>query len=449
MPRFEPFYGIRYAPSIPIGEVISPPYDIVDDAERSILAARNSANAIHVELPAERTGFADRYESAADIWTSWLRNGTVLYDHDPSLYVYRMTPPNGVSTIGVVGALSLEPPGDGILPHEETIPKDKTDRLELLRHCRANISPIWGLSLASGLGSLYAPVTSATPAVRAVDDESVLHELWVISDVKVTDSICRAVARAPVVVADGHHRYETALAFSEESAMSLAPATGRGTESGLASSAVNGLAEGNGVPGYRTSIPPSDGRWRDAAPGTGAGMVMALMVELSQDQLSVLPIHRMVSLAAPDSVSSVGLQEAFAWQFELKDIGPLSITRAMEVIRGGRMAMVSQDGMWELARRRQGSEVDSFLVGMAIQAVPKSVGCGEGIDISYTPDVARAVDAVQRKEARFAVLMRPVTVGQIADYARRKTRMPAKSTYFWPKPRTGMVFRSLDSPSGN
>jgi uncharacterized protein (DUF1015 family) len=178
-------------------------------------------------------------------------------------------------------------------------------------------------------------------------------------------------------------------------------------------------------------------------------MVMALMVELSQDQLSVLPIHRMVSLAAPDSVSSVGLQEAFAWQFELKDIGPLSITRAMEVIRGGRMAMVSQDGMWELARRRQGSEVDSFLVGMAIQAVPKSVGCGEGIDISYTPDVARAVDAVQRKEARFAVLMRPVTVGQIADYARRKTRMPAKSTYFWPKPRTGMVFRSLDSPSGN
>jgi len=436
VPRIEPFYGIRYAPAIPIGQAIAPPYDIVSAAERSVLAARSEANAIHVELPVERSGFANRYESAADIWRAWLEDGIVLYDHDPSLYIYRMTPPNSKSTTGIIGALALEPPGNGILPHEETIPKDKSDRLELLRHCRANISPIWGLSLAPGLGVLYTP-SPATPLVgRVTDDDAVLHELWKISDVAAIQEICQTIAKAPVVVADGHHRYETALAFSEEQEGSHSERTGGGASTGRHD-------EYDSVASNAHGFSPGSG-----GIGTGAGVVMAFVVELSEDQLSVLPIHRIVSLASPSSMDPAQLTEAFGAYFQLEHIGPLDRVTAMDVVMDGRMAMFSEDGMWELVRREKSTEVDSSLVSKAISALVSSRGSRDGIDMSYASDADQAVQAVERKEAGFAVLMRPVTVAQIADYAHQKKRMPPKSTYFWPKPRTGMVFRSLYPPHG-
>ncbi|MHB8264291.1 MAG: DUF1015 family protein [Acidimicrobiales bacterium] len=438
MPRIEPFYGIRYAPSIPISEAIAPPYDIVSAGERSMFAARNRANAIHVELPVERSGFANRYEVAADIWTGWLEDGIVMYDHDPSLYIYRMTPPNGRPTTGIVGALVLEPPGDGILPHEETIPKDKSDRLELLRHCRANISPIWGLSLAPGLAALYTPSPSVPLVAKAMDDESVLHELWKISDGAAIEEICRTVAKAPVVVADGHHRYETALAFSEEQGGSPLARAGEGSRSG-SSDGDGGVA--SNAHGFST-----DSGWLGT--GTGTGVVMALIVELSEDQLSVLPIHRTVSVASLGSMDSMQLTGAFGEYFQLEDIGPLDRATAMNAVMDGRMAIVSRDGMWELVRRDKDEEVDSSLVSKAISALATSLGSRDGIDMSYVSDADQAVQAVEREEAGLAVLMRPVTVAQIADYAHRKKRMPPKSTYFWPKPRTGMVFRSLDPPPG-
>ncbi len=145
MPRFRPFAGLRYDRSLPLDKVIAPPYDVVGPEERAVLAARHRANAIHVELPVQdnRTGL-DKYRSAAQIFATWRQDGVLVPEASEAFYAYRMTVPSGASTTGVIGALACEAPGGDILPHEQTIPKDKSDRLDLLRRAGPTCRPSGG-----------------------------------------------------------------------------------------------------------------------------------------------------------------------------------------------------------------------------------------------------------------------------------------------------------------
>ena len=215
MPRFEPFAALRYDPAIPLDRVIAPPYDVVDAVERVRLAGRHLANAIHVELPVEdpRTGL-DKYQSAAAYLARWTEEGVLQRDPAPAFYGYRMTGPGGSTTTGVIGALGCDAAGGDVLPHEQTMPKDTTDRLDLLRACRANLSPIWGLSLTPGLSKTYQ--SDGPPTAEATDDDGVVHALWVIDDRSVIEAITAGVGSSPLVIADGHHRYQTALTYQAE-----------------------------------------------------------------------------------------------------------------------------------------------------------------------------------------------------------------------------------------
>ena len=147
MPRFEPFQGLRFRSEVaPLAQVIAPPYDVISASERSHLASRHRANAVLVELPeADLPGGRDRYAVAADLFARWQSKGILVADPGRNLYPYRMTDPSGRATTGVIGALGLADPGEesDILPHEQTLPKPKSDRLDLLRATRANLSPIW------------------------------------------------------------------------------------------------------------------------------------------------------------------------------------------------------------------------------------------------------------------------------------------------------------------
>ena len=177
MARLEPFAGIRYdLEPRDLGRVIAPPYDVIDAAQRADLAGRDPHNAVRIDLPAEADGDR-RYEIANDLLTQWQRDGILVTDEQPSFTIYRMTATDdtGVErrTTGVIGALELRPPGTDILPHEHTTPKAKSDRLDLLRSCRANLSAIWGLSLAKGLTDLL-PV-EAPPLADLVDEDGVRH----------------------------------------------------------------------------------------------------------------------------------------------------------------------------------------------------------------------------------------------------------------------------------
>jgi uncharacterized protein (DUF1015 family) len=399
MPRFEPFAGLRYDRFLPLEKLIAPPYDVVSPPQRQELASRHRANAIHVELPEEDvTRGLDRYESAARLLGEWREDGTLRLDATPAFYGYRMRTPNGARTSGVVGALWCEAPGGEILPHEQTIPKDKSDRLELLRHCKANLSPIWGLSLTAGLAESYR--SNDAPEMEATDDDGVVHSLWVIDDPAAIRAISAAVAETPVVIADGHHRYETALAYQAECA--------------------------------------GDDRAAVAVAGGGSDAIMAFVVELSEDELSVGPIHRSIS-GIPDGFDVVG---AFGRLFETVDAGPLDDQLVAAVADSQSLALLLADEVWLLTPRAEayeeaGSDLDSSLVALA-------VGEMGGATTSHHHEAGAALGALRSGEAQAAVLLRPVTVGQIREWAHARRRMPPKSTYFFPKPRTGMVFRALD-----
>lgn len=394
MPRFEPFAGLRYNPSLRLDLLIAPPYDVVGEQERAELAARHRANAIHVELPVEDRNLSlDRYANAARLFAAWQQDGALRRDAGPCFYTYRMTPPGAAPTTGVIGALACEPVGGDILPHEETIPKDTTDRLDLLRACRANLSPIWGLSLTDGLAATYQP--DGEPDERAVDDDGVVHELWVIEDPTVQEAIALGVAASPVVIADGHHRYQTALTYQAEQRAR-----------------------------------------RDGRPGDD--LIMALIVELAEDQLRVGPIHRTVTgvPAGTDLVAVLG-----RW-FDTVHAGPFEDAMVETVASSGALTLVTPDGLWLLSPRPEtyeaaASDLDSSVVAVALADVP-------GATTTHHHGWEEAVDAVRSGTAQAALLLRPVTVEQIAAWARDRRRMPPKSTYFFPKPRTGMVYRTLE-----
>ncbi len=328
----------------------------------------------------------------------WQAEGILRADPTPCLYPYRMTDKAGRASTGVIGALGLAEPGQesDILPHEQTLPKPKSDRLDLLRATRANLSPIWGLSLRHGLTATFDP-TEDEPSADAYDDDGVRHQLWVLDDRDAIDAITTAVAEAPVVIADGHHRYQTALTYQGECR------------------AANGGAAG-----------PYD-------------LVLALIVELAEDQLTVGAIHRTISGLPPDFDLAAACAPWFdvvrAGAADERTLGALAEARSLTLVTGGSAYLLHPlEATYEAA---DGSDLDSSLIAVLLSHLPPH-------ESMHRHSVTEAIAALDDGEAQAAFLLRPVTVAQIGSWAAERKRMAPKTTFFSPKPRTGMVFRSLD-----
>jgi uncharacterized protein (DUF1015 family) len=391
VPQLLPFPALRYQRVPDLTALVAPPYDVISAEGRLDLENRHPANAVRLDYPRDE-GDGDAYGRAATRLAGWLGGGVLQQDSVPTLSIYRMTATDNAGrvtvTTGILGALVLEEPGTGdILPHEQTTTKDKADRLSLIRSTRINTSPIWGLSMAQGVNTTYQP--TGDPHHRAVDDEGVLHELWIIQDTAQIDTICAQIASAPIVVADGHHRFETALTYQQER--------------------------------------PADDE--------GAKAILTYIVELAPDQLVVRGIHRIVNSL------TVGLVDALLPYFDLSPADPAQFTpvHAHDLPGLGALMVLTADGAW-YARPKDGAipaelTLDSERVRFALEAHEPS--------LTYHHDAATLAAAVSDGAAG-AILLRPATVDQIRHVAETRTRMPAKTTFFWPKPRSGMVFRPLD-----
>ena len=395
MARFEPFPGIRYdLARSDLGQVLAPPYDVIDAPQRAALAARDERNAVRIDLPDVEDG-DERYEIARSLLRDWLAEGVLVVDDRPSFTVYRMSAVDdgGVErhTTGVIGALELSPPGTDILPHEHTTKKAKSDRLDLLRSCRANLSAIWGLSLAKGLTDLL-PVGDE-PLADVVDEDGVRHTVWRVDDPEVCAAISAAVATQPVVVADGHHRYETSLAYKAE------------------------REEADGDPGE-------------------ARATMAYIVELVEDELTVHAIHRLVN-GLPEGVDLV---DALSPWFEAAGPPPADEPVTTAMIDAGCLTLVLPDGEVLLRPRADAladaRDLDSSRLDVGLAALPAH-------DLTFQHGVANVREAVASGAAQAGVLLRPATVAQIEATAHGGERMPPKTTFFHPKPKSGLVFRSL------
>ena len=403
MPEFVPFRGLRYAAGGALDAVTAPPYDVIDPDERTALAARDPRNAVRLILP----DGADPYAGAAALLEAWVADGTLAVDGEAAYYVYRMTFTEGGesrSTIGVLGALVLpERIEDGqVLPHERTLPKAKSDRLDLLRATRANLDPIWGLCPTAGLSDTLAAVTATPPLATAVDELGVAHAAWALTEAGAITAVHDAVAAGPLVLADGHHRFETAL-------------------------------------NYRAERDGSD---------AGAGAILCLVVELADEQLVVHAIHRLVH-GLPDDLEA--RLDATCERIDAGPNTPDSMTALRATLRAeGGIGLVRRDRLVRLVPRPEA------LAG-ARAALPDSLhdvssahfdalvrpALGDAT-LTYRNDASTCAAIVAAGNADAAIILQPVSVATIRDAGRAGVRMPEKTTFFWPKPRTGIVFRRLD-----
>lgn len=396
MPRFEPFRALRYRDSsdATLSAVLAPPYDVLSDADRAELASRHPNNIVHVDVPLESDGDG-RYESAARTLRDWITAGVLVLDDAPSFTIYRMTfvDPAGRrrTTSGVIGALEVVDEGSkGVLPHERTTPKAKTDRLDLTRATGTNLSPVWGLSLASGLTELLS--APGQPMGRVVVD-GVTHEFERVSDPERVTAIAALVGSRDVVIADGHHRYAISRTYRDEQR--------------LADGGTHGRAE----------------------------TTMTYVGELVEEQLSVDAIHRLYTATSTDA-----LREALSRSFDLADAGPVTDGVTATMRERGRLVLVDSDGRgtWMTPRAeafRDVRDLDGARLEHALADLPH--------EVAYQHGVTNVVDAVRSGRAVAGVLIRPVTVREIQRTADEGLLMPPKSTFFTPKLRTGPVLRPL------
>lgn len=414
MPAFEPFPGLRYGITHDLADVTAPPYDVITDDERTALLERHPDNAVGIDLPVADAAVAgtgdtetaasendDPYRAAAETFARWQADGVLVRD-EPAFYVYRMdyVDEGGTArhTTGVIGSLTLSRPGEGgILPHEQTTKKAKSDRLDLTRATEANLSAVWGLSPAAGLTKLLD--TGEPPLATWTDGDGVAHSLWVLTEPDLLQAISELVDSAPVVIADGHHRYETSLAYRDEQR------------------AANGDT------------------------GGGHDAVLMYVVELAEDELSVQPIHRLLSGLPPDLDLRAELEPFFTIE-PGGDLDELDASIAQTMEDRGSLVLVLPDGWSFLTPRPEAFEgvrdLDTVRLDHALHDLPEH-------SLVFQHSVGRATERVRSGDVQAAVLLRPATVGQIVDIANGGERMPPKTTFFYPKPRTGVVFRSLGS----
>ncbi len=395
MPRFEPFPALRYNLDIvDLPDVAAPPYDVLSEADLDELAGRDVHNIVHIDVPRETAG-AERYALAAQAMRAWVDADVLVRDRRPSFTAYRMsfTDEGGSErhTVGVLGALEVVDEGaGGVLPHERTTPKAKTDRLELTRATQANLSPVWGLSLTAGLSALLA---EPGEPVGEVTVDGVTHRVERIDDPSRVAAISAAVAANPVVIADGHHRYAISRTYRDE-------------------------ARAEGLP-----------------TAAAAELTLAYLGELVAEQLSVEAIHRLYR-----GIDAASLAAALAPSFTSEPAGAVTPAITTELVARGALCLVDPRGQGTLLIPRPEAfhgvrDLDSARLEHALSGV--------GHEVDYQHGVSHVLGALASGHADAAVLIRPVSVAEIRRTADEGLLMPPKSTFFTPKLRTGLVIREL------
>ncbi|MEI8241544.1 MAG: DUF1015 domain-containing protein, partial [Actinomycetota bacterium] len=356
MPRFEPFAALRYAPSLPLDDVAAPPYDVLSDADVDALLARHPRNIVAIDVPREVNG-DDRYANAAELLAEWVQQGTLLRDAAPTFTLYRMrfTDEAGElrETVGVLGALEVVDEGaGGVLPHERTTPKAKTDRLDLTRSTNTNLSPVWGLSLTAGLTELLRGPAEIVGVCH--DEHGVVHTVERVTDSQRVAAIQAAVGANPVLIADGHHRYAISRTFRDE------------------------------VRATRGA-------------GTAAELTLTYVAELVEDQLSIDAIHRIYHGITPEV-----LVEWLSPYFDITEAGPVTPAFAAETTHRGALCLVRPDGTgaWLTPAPAAFADVRA-LDGAYLEHALRD----HDPDVGYQHGVQHVVDRVSAGDAGVGVLI--------------------------------------------
>jgi uncharacterized protein (DUF1015 family) len=440
MAKIIPFHGTSFDTAVvgDVTQVVAPPYDIIDAAGQQALHDRHPQNIIRLELSLDQPGDSptnNRYTRAGSTLHEWLRSGALKRDTQPTIYYHTIdyrppaSDPRAPMKVlkGFLTTVKLEALDSGhIYPHENTRAAAKTDRLNLLEACHTNFSPIWSLYSDPQnivIGLLEAAVKGKPARIDFTDDVGFRQQLWAVTDPAILAQAVEAMGPKPLFIADGHHRYETALNYQ---------------------------------------------RLRRQQAGSPAGFqsydgVLMLLAALEDPGLTVLPTHRVITTSLP---SYDKVQALFADQFELQKFpftaGTQTAVRAqfIEALRtNGRtvpmfgMALKGTDSYLTLTLKPahrppvDASPRTKLDVSLLQQLIVTTL-CRtqqEQESILYTKDDHEALDWVAQGTGTGALLLNPTKVGEIQAVATAGERMPHKSTYFFPKPLTGLVMNVMEA----
>lgn len=439
MSQIFPFQGTLYDQTLvgSIKDVVAPPYDIIDAEGQKRLHERHPRNIIRMELGLDQTGDGlahNRYTRAAATLQTWLNEGILKRDARPAVYYHTIeyTPPYSDPDApkkvlrGFLALAKLEALDSGhIYPHENTRAAAKTDRLNLIEACRSNFSPIWSL-YSDPLGAIVQLLETAVkgkPASYDFQDDAGCREcLWVITDEAVLKQVSEAMRSKPLFIADGHHRYETALNYQKLRRQQT---------------------------GAHTALQPYDS-------------VLMLLTPLEDPGLTVLPTHRVATTPLP---SSAQIKTILGEVFEFREFSFTASTQHQA--RSQFLTSLRTDGknapVFGLARQgddryvtltlkpahrpsAQASPRDKLDVSLLQQLIVARL-CStqqEQEAILYTKDDHEALDWVTKGTGTGAFLLNATKISEVQDVAAAGERMPHKSTYFYPKPLTGLVINVMN-----
>ncbi len=425
-----PFRGTRYDPAIvgEIGKAISPPYDVIDETMRDMLFDLSEHNIARI-IKADKAEVGDPYASAGALWRSWREQGAVRRDQAPSIYVYEQnfeTHGHKFSRTGMIGLVKLESLGNGVLPHEKTLSAPRADRLELLRATETNLGLVFALypDAENHIDALLEQAKTDAPIIQVPDRDNQLHRLWAITDSDALNDIRETMLGRELLIADGHHRYETALAYSREH------------------------------PDWEAA------RYR-----------MMALVNTANVGLVVLPTHRLVK-----NLPNFNREAFFAGLRRRFDIHPYpgesQAVRAavFDIIRNhqnkGRHAfgLCMGDGKhYVLVLRSLPAMVDvtdhseewrqldvailhhcilENVMGITPEQVEQQIHVEYVQDFTHT--IKEAAERVRAGSCQAFFLLNPTRIDEVIAVARRHERMPQKSTFFYPKVYSGLVHYCLE-----
>jgi uncharacterized protein (DUF1015 family) len=427
VPDVRPFVGLLYDPAVagPFEALTAPPYDVISPTDQDRYYRASPYNAVRLILGKDEPGddgSKNKYTRAALYLRSWRSLGVLAPPTEPSLYPYEFRFHLGGrerTVRGVIAEVGVEEWGGSIIPHERTMSGPIEDRLTLLRAVLSNLSPVY--AVAKGpvpkLGAFLDEVMQESSQCEVTDDSGTRHRLWVASG-REGSSATAALARHSLMIADGHHRYSVAQAYRREMGARFGP-----------------------------------GPW-DAT--------MMLIVDAATEEPPVLPIHRLVRQAQGSDAARhtiEGLQSAASPQPPASLQPAASVQPTDQHLTGGHavrdMAEVlatvrDEDVTIGVVRRENGTLTHRILT---LSGAPPTVCELHGqildrlpaADLRFVPDSVAAERAVESGQVEVAFILPPTRVDRVWNVVRSGRKLPQKSTYFWPKPRTGMVIRPLDS----
>jgi uncharacterized protein (DUF1015 family) len=412
-----------------LSDVVAPPYDVIDSALQQKLYAAGPYNAIRLELTRAEPGEAseDKYARAANTLREWLAANVIRQDTARGLYVYEQEYTVEGQTFarrGFLARVRLEAFGKGkIFPHELTMSGPKEDRLKLYRATGFNLSPVFSM-YPDAEGEVFAhlePFVRSAPPLVARDHLGITNRLWTVTDSAAISKVIGAMGPKPVYIADGHHRYETGLKYLEER-----------------------RAAGE---------VPDD----EAAPN----FCLMMLVGMSDPGLIILPTHRLVSGLASD-VTSRQLEDVLAGHFDIVERTGTNAQATWEHVQmdGSQTAFgfgTVADGQWLVAKLRNFDAMKELVPdhsadwrGLGVSVLHELVlnrllrdKIGGTPVCEYVHLLNEATDTTAKKECQLACLVPPATMSHVERIAGYGEKMPPKSTYFYPKLLTGLVFNSL------